>query len=403
MMSAAAVAAFVLHFATPQSGTPPAPAAPAAAPSAPASLSRANADAAVKAALKSMQKSQRSDRAAELKGGVIAAAGMKMRIWAREFGRMAGDELRPLWISMHGGGGAPAPVNDAQWENQKRLYSPPEGVYVAPRAPTNEWNLWHQGHVDALFDRLIENLVMCERVDPDRVYLMGYSAGGDGVYQLAPRMADRFAAAAMMAGHPNEAVPDGLRNLPFSIQVGALDAAFDRNAVAASWGERLAALQRADPGGYVHDVQIRPGKGHWMDGQDASAIPWMAKYVRDPRPRRIVWVQDDVVEPRFYWLAVDRPQAGQRIVCEREGQEIRILAAPSGLGVTVRLDDEMADLDQDVWITFCGLELFRGRAPRSKATIERVLKERFDPKSAFTAEVEVRIPEAAAPPITTPR
>ena len=37
-------------------------------------------------------------------------------------------------------------------------------------------------------------------VDSDRVYLMGYSAGGDGVYQVAPRMADRFAAAAMMAG-----------------------------------------------------------------------------------------------------------------------------------------------------------------------------------------------------------
>ncbi|MBU3682985.1 MAG: alpha/beta hydrolase [Phycisphaerales bacterium] len=404
MMSAAAVAAFVLLFAPPESGKPPAPPVPATAPTASVGLSRAQADAAAKAALKAIQKSQRTDRAAELKAGIIPAAGMKMRIWAREFGRMAGDELRPLWISMHGGGGAPAPVNDAQWENQKRLYSPPEGVYVAPRAPTNEWNLWHQGHVDALFDRLIEDLVMCERVDPDRVYLMGYSAGGDGVYQLAPRMADRFAAAAMMAGHPNEAVPDGLRNLPFSIQVGALDAAFERNTVAASWGERLAALQRADPGGYVHDVQIRPGKGHWMDGQDASAIPWMARHVRDPRPRRIVWVQDDVVEQRFYWLAVDRAQAGQRVVCEREGQEIRILEAPAGLGVTVRLDDEMADLDEDVRITFAGAELFRGRAMRSKATIERVLKERFDPKSAFTAEVEVRIPEsAAAPPVTTPR
>ena len=395
MLSAAVVAACSFLMAPPDGAKPPAPSA---------GLSRAQADTAVKAALASIRKSQRTDRAAELKAGVIPAAGVKMRIWAREFGRMAGDELRPLWISMHGGGGAPAPVNDAQWENQKRLYSPPEGVYVAPRAPTNEWNLWHQGHVDALFDRLIEDLVLCERVDPDRVYLMGYSAGGDGVYQLAPRMADRFAAAAMMAGHPNEAVPDGLRNLPFSIQMGALDGAFDRNKVAASWGERLAALQRADPGGYVHDVQIRPGKGHWMDGQDASAIPWMARHVRDPRPRRIVWVQDDVVEPRFYWLAVDRPQAGQRIVCEREGQEIRILEAPAGLGMTVRLDDEMADLDQDVRISFGGLELFRGRAVRSKATIERVLKERLDPKSAFTAEVEVRIPEAAAaPPVTTPR
>jgi hypothetical protein len=368
----------------------------------PDGLSRKDAESAVKAALRAIEKSQRAARAAELKSGTVTAGGTTMRIWATEFGKAR--QKRPLWISMHGGGGAPAPVNDQQWENQKRLYRPSEGVYVAPRAPTNEWNLWHQGHVDALFDRLIEDLVLCERVDPDRVYLMGYSAGGDGVYQLAPRMADRFAAAAMMAGHPNEAVPDGLRNLPFSIQMGALDGAFDRNKVAASWGERLAALQRADPGGYVHDVQIRPGKGHWMDGQDASAIPWMAKFVRDPRPRRIVWVQDDVVEPRFYWLAVDRPQAGQRIVCEREGQEIRILEAPAGLGVTVRLDDEMADLDQDVRIAFGGLELFRGRAIRSKATIERVLKERLDPKSAFTAEVEVRIPEAAAaPPVTTPR
>ena len=401
MVSAAVVVAIAVALAPPAlpkpAAAPKLPPPPGAAPS--AGLSRTQADVVVKAALSSIRKSQRADRAAELKAGVIPASGMKMRIWAREFGRMAGDELRPLWISMHGGGGAPAPVNDAQWENQKRLYSPPEGVYVAPRAPTNEWNLWHQGHVDALFDRLVENLVMCERVDPDRVYLMGYSAGGDGVYQLAPRMADRFAAAAMMAGHPNESVPDGLRNLPFSIQMGALDGAFDRNAVAAKWGERLAALQRGDPGGYVHDVQIRPGKGHWMDGEDASAIPWMAKFVRDPRPRRIVWVQDDVVEPRFYWLAVDRPQAGQRIVCEREGQEIRILEAPAGIGLTVRLDDEMADLDQDVRIAFGATELFRGRAARSKATIERVLKERYDPKSAFVAEVEVRIPDA----VTTPR
>ena len=50
-------------------------------------------------------------------------------------------------------------------------------------------------------------------VDPNRVYIMGYSAGGDGVYQLAPRMADRWAAAAMMAGHPNDASPLGLRNI----------------------------------------------------------------------------------------------------------------------------------------------------------------------------------------------
>ena len=48
-----------------------------------------------------------------------------------------------MFISMHGGGGAPKQVNDSQWENQKRLYKLEEGVYVVPRAPTDTWNLWH--------------------------------------------------------------------------------------------------------------------------------------------------------------------------------------------------------------------------------------------------------------------
>src|SRR5688572_9977006 len=62
---------------------------------------------------------------------------------------------RSLFISMHGGGNAPSRVNDQQWKNQIRLYTPSEGVYVAPRAPTDTWNLWHESHIDSLFDQLI--------------------------------------------------------------------------------------------------------------------------------------------------------------------------------------------------------------------------------------------------------
>jgi predicted peptidase len=91
-------------------------------------------------------------------------------------------------------------VNDRQYENQKRLYTLSEGIYLAPRAPTNTWNLWHEPHIDRLFTRLIEDLIVLEEVNPDRVYVLGYSAGGDGVYQIGPRMADSWAAAAMMAG-----------------------------------------------------------------------------------------------------------------------------------------------------------------------------------------------------------
>ena len=356
---------------------------------APKPLSQSEATAAVDAAVKRIADRSRAERAAELKSGVLTVDGVRMPIWATQFGPKSKDGTRPLWISMHGGGGAPAKVNDQQWDNQKRLYQPSEGVYVAPRAPSNEWNLWHQAPVDRLFERLIEDLVICERVDPDRVYLMGYSAGGDGVYQLAPRMADRFAAASMMAGHPNDARPEGLRNLPFAIHVGGEDGAFDRNKVAAQWGGMLDALAQADPGAYVHQVEVHAGKGHWMDREDSSAVPWMAKYTRNARPMKVVWVQDDVTHPRFYWLAVDEPKQGQRMVVTRQGQEITIVEAPPSLTVRILLDDTMLDLDQDVRVTQDGKELFAGRVPRSKAVIERTLQERFDPKAAFTAEVKV--------------
>ena len=55
---------------------------------------------------------------------------------------------RSLYISMHGGGNAPTAVNDRQWKNQIGLYTLDEGVYLAPRAPTNTWNLWHESHID---------------------------------------------------------------------------------------------------------------------------------------------------------------------------------------------------------------------------------------------------------------
>ena len=55
-----------------------------------------------------------------------------------------------------------------------------------------------------------------------------------------------------------------------------------------------------------------PKKGHWMDREDAVAVEWMARHTRDPRPKKIVWKQDDVTHRRFYWLAVDDETAKGR-------------------------------------------------------------------------------------------
>ncbi|MDG1898618.1 MAG: alpha/beta fold hydrolase, partial [Phycisphaerales bacterium] len=337
----------------------------------------------------------RRTRRAEHDARVLKIDGHEMPFWYTTYGDAPEGE-RSLYISMHGGGGAPAEVNDQQWDNQKKLYTPEEGVYLAPRAPTNTWNLWHQGHIDAFYDRLIENMIVFEGVDPNRVYLMGYSAGGDGVYQLAPRMADRFAAAAMMAGHPNETKADGLRNLPFTLHMGGEDAAYDRNNIARQWKKRLADLHGMDPGGYTHHVEIHEGKGHWMEREDAVAVPWMAEHDRNLRPQVLVWLQDDVVHDRFYWLAVDEPVARRKVVVVLDGQTIRIHTAGGAGRLKFRLDDTMLDLDRDVVVEMAGKELFRGQVPRTVETMRRTLAERGDPDGIFTAELVVDLSEEDA-------
>ncbi|MBM4110079.1 MAG: polyhydroxyalkanoate depolymerase [Phycisphaerae bacterium] len=341
---------------------------------------------------------------AELESGALQADGATMPIWFAIHGAKPKGG-RSLWISMHGGGGAPKEVNDQQWENQKHLYDMPgkgfvagEGVYVAPRAPTDTWNLWHQSHIDALFAKLIRDMILVHDVNPDRVYITGYSAGGDGTYQLAPRMADWFAGAGMMAGHPNETQPDGLRNLAFTLHVGGDDGNFNRNGIAREWSTRLDELAAKDPGGYPHFVKVHEGKGHWMDREDAEGIVWMSEHTRVDRPTKIVWLQDDVTHDRFYWLKVSAPKQGSRVVVTRTGNTITIESWRDLSELTIRLDDTMVDLDEPVVVRTPTTVLHDGPVARSRKVMETTLAERGDPTGIYPAELTVTLPATTSDP-----
>lgn len=312
-----------------------------------------------------------------------------MPIKVKTFGK-APKGGHALYISMHGGGGTTSAINDQQWNNQINLYQPKEGIYVAPRAPTDTWNLWHQAHIDVLFDQLIRAAVFIEGVNPNKIYLTGYSAGGDGTFQLAPRMADRFAAAAMMAGHPNETTPDGLRNLPFAIFMGANDASYKRNELAKEWGKHLDSLQKTDPKGYAHNVQVVPNKGHWMDRVDTAGINWMAQFSRDPLPKKVVWKQDDCHHENFYWLGVNKGEikTGQRTVVERENNTINILENYSET-LSIYLNDEMLNLDLPIIIQYKGKKIFEGLANRNIQIVYKSLEERMDKNLVFCSQIIV--------------
>lgn len=328
-------------------------------------------------------------RAKEMQDQSITLGDKSMKWLEKTFGDAPAGK-RSLWISMHGGGGGPARMNDSQWQNQIKLYQPKEGIYLAPRAPTNTWNLWHQDHIDPLFNRLIENMVALRGVDPDKVYLMGYSAGGDGVWQLAPRMADRYAAASMMAGHPNEAKMLGLRNLPFGIFCGEKDTPYKRNIVCAERMRKIADMAAADPdpAAYVHMTRLYQGMGHWMELKDAESLPWMASFTRKTWPRKIVWYQDDVTHDRFYWLEVPEGVATKdhRIDAEIKGQSIT-LKGDIPMGMSLLLHDSLLDLDQEVTVIVNGGKPSKHQPKRSREVMRQALEKRLDPKQIPTAKI----------------
>ncbi len=367
-------------------------------------LSRDDAESLIGMAFEAREARIAAERQPEIDANAFTIGDHTLKILEKTFGDEP-ESGRSLWISMHGGGGAPAEVNDQQWQNQIKLYEPEEGIYIAPRAPTDTWNLWHQAHIDDLFDRLIETYIATRNVNPDRVYLMGYSAGGDGVFQLAPRMADRFAAAAMMAGHPNETKPLGLRNLPFAVLMGGDDAAYDRNKKATEWKQALADLRADDPEGYPHEVKIYEGLGHWMQRKDAEILPWMASHTRNPWPRKIVWHQDDVTHDRFYWLALEPNADGSSPAKPRTTIEAWVsdpgtirLTTPDHLSsIRLRLRDDLVDLSRDIRVFVNGERVFNGVVPRTQAAIDRSLAERNDPSSAATADLVVRWTAKAKP------
>jgi len=329
------------------------------------------------------------ERKNEMKNREITLNDVKMKFDLKYYG-VKPKEGWSLYFSLHGGGQTEPAVNEKQWVRHQDLYKVNEGIVFTPRSPTNTWNMWHQDHIDPLFNRIIQNMIMLYEVDPNKVYLMGYSAGGDGVYQLAPRMADRFAAAAMMAEHPNETSPLGLRNLPFTIHMGENDTPYNRNKVAIEWKEKLKDLRNNDPEGYPHLVTIHQDKGHWMELLDTVAITWMSRYRRNPFPKKIVWKQDDVTHNRFYWLRDENPTERSLIVASIKRQTI-IIENSSVTEFTIMLNDSLLDMDKRVIVKYDDKEIFNATVPRTYSTILKSIREYGDPNSVYYGEIPISL------------
>jgi hypothetical protein len=211
--------------------------------------------------------------------------------------------------------------------------------------------MWFKDYMEDFMLEIIRAFCLNGLADINKVFISGYSAGGDGVYHMGPRMADHLAGAAVMAGHPNGAHLLNLRNIPFSIQVGERDNAYNRANEAIKYSGMLAQLEQ-NYGGFEHQCKIMSGKPHWMDKQDTIIFPWLFGHTRNPYPDVILFQQcdDRRKQSTFYYLRLGDNKKGdenEETVVFKEGNKFKIL---SNRIITVMVNRNMVDPMQPITI-----------------------------------------------------
>ena len=326
-------------------------------------------------------------------------------------------EGRALYIALHGGGGVPAAVNDQQFAHMQSYYrwSVTEGIYVAVRGVRDTWDTHFNPESFPIYDRLIENMILFYGVDPNRVYLMGFSAGGDGVYAITPRMADRFAAVSMSAGHHNWVNPINFKHTPIILQCGDSDFAFYRHIETVNFGEKLRDL------GYTFVLNMHVNMPHnfsdnvgapqqvwedpfaWRDGYeseiieiDTNAVRFLEQHTRNPLPDNLAWYLATRAPYRavrsFYWLRACHDLNSGTIWASFDSMtnSVNIETDRVEGAFYVLLNRQMVDFDKPVILYVNGVVTEMWVESDMDILVETTL-ERMDPNFQFTAVIRVEV------------
>ena len=299
-----------------------------------------------------------------------------------------------LYIAMHGGGSGPKEMNDSQWEIMKTHYKDhPEAAggykYLALRAPNDTWNGFYDDYVYPLIANLRQQFLLFGDVDPNKVFLMGYSHGGYGAYAIGPKEPDLFAAIHASAGAvtDGETVPQTLRNTVFTAMAAGLDNAYGRLDRTHKFMDDVNAARGARHDIYPVGVQIMEGVEH-PALPDRDKIADMAYAVRNPTPRELTWLMTDSVIHDFFWIHTNDPGKTKEIDAACQDNVVTITTTPNVTSATVLLDSRLVSFDKPITFVVDGKTTVRELTP-SLRTLCATMARRGDPDLAFAAEIPI--------------
>ena len=178
---------------------------------------------------------------------------------------------------------------------------------------------------------VIEEAERDYRIDPDRVYVTGYSMGGTGSWNMAVRFPGRFAASYPVAGNADISAwikawnkkedretplwdlrwfmrtntspvtfAENLCQMPVRVAHGALDSVVPV-------GHARSITQRLRELGYENiEYEEDAGGTHFLGAPTSERIAWLRRFRRDPWPRHVRYKTAWYRYPGAYWVRINR-------------------------------------------------------------------------------------------------
>ncbi len=118
----------------------------------------------------------------------------------------------PLILYLHGGMGRGDDIEKMKWYPVVKMCYNNDSlpfIVLSPQCPEGETWTDHE-----MLITLLDEVISEYAVDTARIYLAGYSMGGQGVWFLAYMYPERFAAIALMSGVGNKLWASRLKNIP---------------------------------------------------------------------------------------------------------------------------------------------------------------------------------------------
>lgn len=247
----------------------------------------------------------------------------------------------PLLVVLHGLGDGPIVV--------------PSIDSMTQIGPFGRGDMWYHGIGEQDVFECIELAKQIFNIDPDRIYLCGFSMGGAGTFDLGLKYPDIWAACVPVCGTMGnlDMVANG-RNLPFWINTGSED-----RVVPAKYSKR--AYGKAIELGFEHWKYTEyEGMGHsfWIDwGQIEKWLLSQIKLHNQPsisftceKPSRAYWAEITEKLNCQRWARIDVKTASQKV-------DVKISNIAD---YTLYLKDALVKTDQEITIIENDKKIFKG-------------------------------------------